>query len=429
MYLLHYSEREYITMRTPSRTTVRAALAVAAVVAVVPATASATQASPSRSASGQDAALAPPPVTVTTDNADSGSGDIFVSPFGRPDTYANGAEILSPDGQHVVWFHGVPAGQEISDFRTQTYHGQPVLTFWQGTGLGGLAQGTDYIYDDHYRQIATVQAGNGQSADGHEFLITKQNTALVLSYATATANLTDIGGPANQKVIDGIVQEIDIKTGKVLFEWNSADHVPYSESEQPLPASADTPWDWFHVNAVKPDGQGHLLIDARNTWTTYDVDRHSGAVDWKLGGKDSSFTLTATNGQVLNTDDKLFAWQHDAEAHGHGVYTVFDNEAAGQANTGTGVVADLPYSRAITVKLDPRARTATLLDSADQPAGQLASSQGNTELLPNGDLFTGWGSLPEFSESSPQGDVVFDAHFPEGVNSYRAYRLPWHPAS
>jgi hypothetical protein len=403
-------------MRTPSRTTLYAAAAITAALAIAPAT----------PAVATDGTLPVPPVTVTTDQLRHPAGDIFVSPFGRADTYANGAEILSPDGRHVVWFHPAPAGQEIADFRAQTYRGKPVLTFWQGTGLGGLAQGTDYIYDDHYRQIATVQAGNGQSADGHEFVITRRNTALILSYATGTADLTDIGGPANQKVINGIVQEINIRTGRVLFEWNSADHVPYADSEQPLPGSADTPWDWFHVNAVKEDGRGHLLIDARNTWTAYQVDRHSGAVDWKLGGKDSSFTLRAADGQVLNDDGKIFAWQHDAEVHGHGIYTVFDNEAAGAANTGTGVTSQLPYSRAVTVKLDRRTGTATLVDSADQPQAALASSQGNTQLLPDGDLFTGWGSLPEFSETDRHGALVFDAHFPDGVNSYRAYRLPWH---
>lgn len=211
---------------------------------------------------------APPPVTVLTPGADNGNGDIFISPFGDTSSYANGAEIINNAG-HVIWFHPVPAGEEASDFRTQTYLGHPVLTWWQGTGLGGLASGTDYIYNDHYQQIATVQAGNGYSADGHEFLITPWNTALILAYTTATANLTSIGGPPDQEVINGIVQEISIRTGKVLFQWNSADHVPYSQSEQPLPASASTPWDWFHVNAVHLDTDGNLLIDARDTWTTY----------------------------------------------------------------------------------------------------------------------------------------------------------------
>jgi len=103
--------------------------------------------------------------------------------------------------------------------------------------------------------------------------------ALILAYATATADLTPIGGPANQTVINGVVQEIDIATGKVLFQWNSADHVPFSQSEQPLPASPSTPWDWFHINAVHVDGGNSLLIDARNTWTTYRVNRHSGEID------------------------------------------------------------------------------------------------------------------------------------------------------
>ena len=69
------------------------------------------------------------------------------------------------------------------------------------------------------------------------------------AYATATANLTSIGGPADQTVIDGIVQEIDIQTGKVLFQWNSADHVPLRQRAA-VAASASTPWDWFHINAV-----------------------------------------------------------------------------------------------------------------------------------------------------------------------------------
>ncbi len=263
----------------------------------------------------------PPPVTVLT-HGKVGNGDFFVSPFGAQTTYANGPEILDQNG-NVVWFKPVPTGQEASDFRTQTYKGQQVLTWWQGTGLGGLAKGTDYIYNDQYQPIATVNAGNGLSADGHEFLITPQNTALILAYTTATADLTSIGGPANQTVIDGVVQEIDIKTGKVLFQWNSADHVPYSQSEQPLPASPSSPWDWFHINAVKLDTDGNLLIDARNTWTAYKVDRHSGQIIWQLGGKASSFKLQAAPGQTLNNAGDITAWQHDFEAQGNGIYTFF----------------------------------------------------------------------------------------------------------
>jgi hypothetical protein len=368
--------------------------------------------------------LPTPPLTILTPHATAGQGDIFISPFGEATTYANGPEILNGDGT-VIWSKAVPAGEEASDFRTQTYKGQPVLTWWQGTGLGGLSTGTDYIYNDHYQQIATVNAGNGLSADGHEFLITPQNTALIVAYKTATANLTSIDGPADQTVIDGVVQEIDIATGKVLFQWNSADHVPYSQSEQPLPASAGTPWDWFHVNAVKLDYNGNLLIDARDTWTTYEVNRTTGKIVWQLGGRDSSFTLQAAAGQVLNNANELVAWQHDPQPIGNDEYTFFDNEAAGAGNTGSGSSTELPYSRAVTVKLNVPTHTATLLASDNQPEGLSAPSQGNAQTTANGSLFVGWGSLPYISEFDPNGNLLFNAEFPTGVNTYRAYLLPW----
>jgi hypothetical protein len=356
----------------------------------------------------------PPPVTVLQGGV--GSGDIFITPTGGTGSYANGPEILDGLG-NVVWFHAIPQGQTAADFRAQTYHGKRVLTWWQGTGLGGLASGTDYIYNDRYQQVATVNAGNGLSADGHEFLITPQNTALILSYTTATADLTSIGGPSDQTVVNGVVQEIDIATGKVLFQWNSQDHVPFGESEQPLPASASTPWDWFHINAVHLDTDGKLLIDARNTWTTYKVGRHSGSIIWKLGGKQSSFTLKAADGQTLDSKNEIFAWQHDPQALGHDLYTLFDNEASFEQ--------ELPYSRAVTVKLDERSDVATLVASDNQPHGISAASQGNAQATADGGLFVGWGSLPYISEFDRSGQLIFDAEFPTGVNTYRAYLLPW----
>jgi Arylsulfotransferase (ASST) len=405
-------------MKAPRRLLRR--LTAATVTALAGAGSAALVAAPSALA----APTASPPVTILSSSGHTEPGDIFITPTGDATQYANGPEIVDRQG-HVVWFHPIPQGQTASDFRVQRYDGRPVLTWWQGTGLGGLASGTDYIYNDHYQPIATVSAGNGLSADGHEFLITPQNTALILAYTTATADLTSIGGPADQTVIDGVVQEIDIRTGRVLFQWDSADHVPYSQSEQPLPSSPSTPWDWFHINAVHLDSDGNLLIDGRDTWTTYKVNRHTGAIIWRLGGKASSFTLRAAPGQSLNDAGDIFAWQHDPNPVGNDTYTLFDNESAGAGNTGVGSTAELGASRAVGVRLDERDRTATLVRSYDQPEGQLASSQGNAQTTADGDLLVGWGSLPYFSEFDRTGRLLLNAEFPTGVNSYRAYEFPW----
>jgi hypothetical protein len=366
------------------------------------------------------APTSPPPVTVLSSQPGFGAGDdFFITPTGDTETYAQGPEILSPQGNQV-WFHAVPLGDAATDFRTQTYDGQPVLTWWQGTETEGRGNGTDYIYNDHYQPIATVSAGNGLAADAHEFYITPWNTALITAYEPSTANLTSIGGPADQSVVNGVVQEIDIATGQVLWQWNSAQHVPYSASEQPLPASASDVWDWFHINAIHINTNGDYLIDARNTWATYDVSRHSSQVQWVLGGKDSSFKLQAAPGQTLDNAGEIFAWQHDPEALGNDNYSFFDDEATVGA-------PELSYSRAVYVHLNQWTKVATLYASDNQAEGLSATSQGNAQTANDGDLIVGWGALPYFSAFDPHGNLVFNAEFPTGVNTYRAYLLPWNP--
>jgi hypothetical protein len=352
-------------------------------------------------------------VTVLT-RAAASDDDIFIAPQGCG--YASGPEIVSSTGK-VIWFHAVPADEYATDFQAQTYQGKPVLTWFQGSGLSG----TDYIYNDHYQQIAAVRAGDGDYTDFHEFLITPWNTALILADAMGTANLTSIGGNADQKVFDGIVQEIDIRTGKVLFQWNSAHYVPYRDSHLPLASSANDPWDWFHINAVRLDIDGNLLINSRYTWTTYKVSLRTGKIIWELGGKQSTFKLRAAAGQVLDSAGEIFAFQHDPEAIGHDEYTFFDDESDGPTSL-------LPYSRVVTVKLDLATRVATLVRSVRQPEGQLASALGNAQTTSSGDLFVGWGDLPYISEFSPAGHLLFNAELPAGISTYRAYLLPWHPA-
>ena len=369
--------------------------------------------------SGAPARARAPAVAVLKQGASNGNGDIFITPGGGS---VSGPEIISNTGK-VIWFHSLPPHELAADFRTQTYQGKPVLTWWQGPpDLGAVSGGTDYICNDRYQKIAAVKAGDGYSADGQEFLITPWNTALIIADTITTANLTSIGGPARQKVVDSIVQEIDISTGKVLFQWNAAGHVPYKDSDQPRPASAATPWNWFYINAVHLDTDGNLLISARYAWAVYKVSLHTGKIIWVLGGKHSTFRLKAGPGQVLDKTGEIFAYQHDPEAIGHHEYTVFDDESDGSSNL-------LRYSRVVTVRLDLATKKATLVKSVRQPEGLLATEEGNAQTTGNGDLFISWGNLSYISEFSPAGQLLFNAELPGADITYRAYRLPWHPAN
>jgi hypothetical protein len=386
---------------------VAAALATAALCAAVVSCSSGPAATATASAQA-------PPVTVLTKGADNGNGDIFLAPQSGGQ-YGSGPEIVSIAGQ-VLWFHQLPAGTFASDFRTQTYLGKPVLTWFQGSNGG-----EGVIYNARYQQIATVKPANGYLSDFHEFLITPWNTALILADTVGTANLTSLGLSAHQQVVDGVVQEIDIKTGKLLFQWDSADYVPYSDSHAPM-GQPGQPWDWFHINAVHLDTDGNLLISSRFTWTIYKVNLRTGAMMWQLGGKHSTFAIKAAPGQKLDSAGEIFAFQHDPEALGGNVYTVFDDESDGPSTL-------YSPSRAVTIRLDLATGTATLIKSVNQPEGLTAGATGSAQTTKNGDLFVSWGGLSYFSEFSPSGKLLFNAKLPDGVSTYRAYRLPWNPGS
>jgi hypothetical protein len=351
--------------------------------------------------------LTPASVEVTRQSAAAAPGDIFLTPQQGPTQ--NGVMILNPGGA-LVWFQPVPAGNMAADLRVQHYQGRPVLTWWQGYSGAGVGAGEDEIYDSSYRQIAEVRAGNGLTADLHEFRITPQGTALVTAYYPVYWDASALHGATQQIVLDSVVQEIDIKTGLVLYQWDSLDHVPLTDSYEAMPNGAGYPFDYFHINSVQQQADGDLLISARNTWAAYDVDHRSGAIVWTLGGRNSSYKLGS---------GVTFAFQHDVRLHTETdpTVTLFDD--------GAGPPKVHAQSRGITVRLDDKSMTATLVSEDLHSPALAASFEGNVQALPDGNSFVGWGQQPYFTEFDSQGQMVFDARFVGSNSSYRAYRYSW----
>jgi hypothetical protein len=286
-----------------------------------------------------------------------------------------------------------------------------VLTWWQGRAVNGTGKGVGVIADAHYRRIATVKVAGGLQADFHEFQLTPQGTALMLAFRRTTADLSSVGGPKNGKVVEGVVQEIDVRTGKLLMQWRSLPDVPVTESYEPLGARSASAYDYFHINSAGLDDDGNVLVSARHTWAVYKIDRRTGRLMWKLGGKDSDFRMGA---------GAQTAWQHDAKSEGDGVVRIFDN---GAGDSGAKVLHH--SSRVIRVKVDPAGHSATLLSARSHPQGLSAGTQGNGQRLPDGHLFVGWGSKGVFSEFTRDGRLLFDARVERGYDTYRAYRFRW----
>ena len=179
--------------------------------------------------------LRPPAVEVSTPAKGVGHGAVFVAP--KMSASQRGPMIIDPSGE-LVWFHPLAGTAQAFDFRAQTYDGKPVLTWWEGTPADFHGRGVGRIYDTTYQPLATVRAGNGYEADLHEFELTPRGTAWIAVYEPVPQDLSSVGGPKNGTVYDQIVQEIDVKTGAVLFEWHSVGNIELSESYQPLPKDA-----------------------------------------------------------------------------------------------------------------------------------------------------------------------------------------------
>jgi hypothetical protein len=351
--------------------------------------------------------LRPLPIDVTSEASNTAPGFIFVGPRFR--NGQSGPMILDNSGE-PVWFF--PLGGKVlqaNDFRVQQYQGQPVLTGFEGVLGSGHGFGHFVIRDSAYQVIAAFKPGNGfAGGDQHEFTISPEDTALICIYNRVRWDMTSVGGEEEDIVMDGIVQEIDIPTGRVLFEWHSLDHIGLDESNYGIPEDENETFDYFHVNSIEVDDDENLILSARNTFAVYKIDRRSGEVIWRLAGKRNNFAMDA---------EAFFEHQHDARVHPNGQLSIFDNA--------TNVQDSDESSRGIVLQLDTEASTATLVREIIHPTNIISVSQGNFQLLPNGNFFVGWGSAPVFSEFDANGELVFNGRFPRGITSYRAYRFPW----
>jgi Arylsulfotransferase (ASST) len=350
--------------------------------------------------------LQPPAVSLSASPAVSGGGDIFLttdSGYGQ-----NGAMILDGDGR-LVWFQPAAKGDAVENLQEQTYAGKPVLTYWQGHIDFDVGFGSDTILATNYRPLASVTAGNGYYADLHELRLTSSGSAYVTAYSPVRADLSSVGGSRNGALLDAIVQQVDVKTGLVMFEWHADGHVDFGDSYSAPPYDANVPWDFFHVNSISPDpsGDGNLLVSSRNTWAVYEIDHHAGAVLWRIGGKRPSFRMGAGTGT---------AYQHDAQWQPDHTITIFDNGATPKAHS---------QSRAIRVRIDWKHRTVDLVNRFVRTPPLLSGSQGDNQPLPGGDVFVGWGEAPYFTEFAANGQTLLDGHLPAPAQVYRAYRFQW----
>jgi hypothetical protein len=372
-----------------------------------------------------------PPPTIKIDSVNNPSpGYIFLATWDRnaPNhLYSNYIFVLDSAGGIVdsLRVNGAPF-----DFRIQP---NGYLSYAKGdfSGIipGASEQLRHYVMDSTFTVVDSFQMKNGYETDFHEFHYLPNGHALMMSYHGIPYDMSKVvdGGQENATLKIDIIQEQD-RNKNVIFEWRDIDHIPITNStNSPDSSRVDLTQARVHytvLNGFDLDTDGNILASFRELSELMKIDRSTGQILWRLGGKSKEFSFF---NEYQGHAPFYYSRQHNVKRLSNGNISIFDN-------------GDLyKNSRAVEYNVDELNKTATLVSEFRYPAsfGKISSAlAGNAEKLPNGGWFVNYGMLypiiTNFStvrhhmvESHADGSLALVISLPENVLAYRAYKLPW----
>lgn len=331
------------------------------------------------------------PQFSTTINEETSPGKIFI-------TNSEGAPylmILENDGTPYFYQQ---LDKTSLDFKVQS---NGMLSRW----IGGEVRGY-MVIDQHFQNVDTLRCTNGFGTDEHEMQLLQNGHALLIAIEERPLIQIDPEGNPNTTVIGNHIQELD-EDGMLVFEWLCWDHInledSYIENHDVLEL------DYIHMNSIAVDYDGHLLISSRHLSECTKINRQTGDIIWRLGGKNNQFDF-------INDPDQISS-QHDfrpvPDKPGH--YTLFDN----------GTQKDPKYSRAVEFKLDTINMLAEKVWEYRKSPDRYSRLMGNAQRQPNGNTLINWGdpTLPKITEVTYDSIVVYEADFTPAMNNYRTFRF------
>ncbi len=337
-------------------------------------------------------------------------GTLNFNPAKPPDTLHTYLMAIQNDGR--MHYYKQSTAPTI-DYKYQTESNS--LSYFLATGsLGAGAYIGKYIKTDlDHNILDSFVCGNGYPTDGHDFMILPNNHVLIGSYdpeiVDMTKVVTDPNAKTNATVFGTVIQELD-QNKNVVFEWKSWDHFKITDHAADI-ADTGKLIDYSHWNSLKQDIDGNILVSSRNMDEVTKINRTTGDIMWRLGGKNNQFTITG------DTEKVFISHQHDAQRIANGHMTIWDNGNAHKP----------PYSRAMEFTIDESLKTVNKVWQFRHPLNRFTFAAGNAQRLANGNTVIGWGIvqdtiLPAVTEVDPNGNIVFEAKLPLLNISYRAFK-------
>jgi hypothetical protein len=240
--------------------------------------------------------------------------------------------------------------------------------------------------------------------DGHDFAMLPNGHALVFSPEPHSVDTRGVfpGGVEHAQRMDDVLCDV-APDGTVAWRWSTFSSVAENEiTEDPGERLDPKDYESVHLNTVEPLPGGAVMLSFRNTSTVVKVDRKSGEIVWRLGGKRSDF-------RFVNDPLGGFARQHDVRRLPNGNILLFDN----------GNLHQPPESRVVEYRLDERAKTAELVWQYRRSPALFARISGSARRLSNGNTLISYGPRSVVIEVDSAANAVWEMRTPRfGV--YRA---------
>ncbi len=337
------------------------------------------------------------PKLRVNDVGSTAAGYVFISSFGwTSSVVASPFLLILDDFGNPVFYREMSAA--CMDFKLQP-NGH--LTYFD------RSDNIFYELDSSYTIVDTYACGNGYTTDLHELLLLPNGHCLLMSYDPQVVDMSTVvpGGNIAATVSGLIIQELD-RQKNVVFQWRSWDHFKITDAtHESLTAAAI---DYVHGNALDLDADGNLLLSSRHMDEITKIDRGTGEIMWRMGGKNNQFTFV--------NDSIGYSHQHAIRRLPDGNITLFDN----------GNFHSPQFSRAVEYKLDEKNKTVALVWQFRNTPDNYGVAMGYVDRLPNGNTLIGWGvSAPSVTEVNSDGVKLFELSLPDNVVSYRAYRFVW----
>lgn len=266
-----------------------------------------------------------------------------------------------------------------------------------------------YAMDTTFSIVDSFYCKNGFVTDVHELRILPNGHFLLIGDDYQTVDMSQIvpDGKKNARVMGTVIQELD-KNKNVVFQWRSFDHFKITDAASDIIMTADT-IDYVHTNAIELDNDGNLIISNRHLDELTKINRQSGDIIWRMGGKNNQFTF--------ENDPVGFSHQHAIRRISNGNIVVFDN-------------GNLHYSvmpsRVLEYNVDETNMKVELVWQFRNTPEEYSYAMGYAQRLNNGNTFIGWGwnaTSPSITEVTATGEQVFELTLPQNIFSYRAYRF------